>query len=284
MSTKYARILMVSVLVTVLLMAIRGEARAIGVSRVMVTSASTSANKSVTATCPNGQSLIGTGGRVIDGEGQVLITDIVPSASLQSVTVAGGENGPYAGSWQVVAVAVCSSAVSGLIRVSATAENNGTSDSPKSAVVSCPDGDVALGMDYTISGAAGNVFPNLLTPIGSPPDAVVVSAFEDLAYAPNWNLQVYAICGNVTGDVAVAFTSSGLDSDSPKDSNASCPAGMVAVSAGGNNGGQVSGHADDLIIERMTPDVGLGGATTRVAENDGLGADWSLTAYAICVN
>lgn len=287
-STRYpallGRAVVALALVTAGLVVTADEASAIIVTRVSTTSASTSTNKSVTATCPDGQNLIGTGGRVIGGGGEVLITDIVPSSSLRSVTVAGGENGPYPETWQVGAVAVCSSAASNLSRVSATSEDNGTSDSPKSAQVFCPDGQVALGMGYQLSGAAGNIFPNLLTPVGSPPDLVVVSAFEDLPYAPSWNLQVYAICGDVSGDVVVEFSSVGSDSDSPKSATASCPPGMVAVSAGGDNGGQVSGHADDLIIERMTPDVDLAAATTRVAENDGLGTDWSVTAYTICVD
>jgi hypothetical protein len=270
--------------VTALLVVTASEANAIIVTRVSRTSASTSNNKSVTATCPDDQHLIGTGGRVIGGGGRVLITDIVPSSSLRSVTVAGGENGVYLGSWEVVAVAVCSSAASSLSRVSATSQGNGTSDSPKSATVSCQDGEVALGMGYQISGAAGNVFPYLLQPIGSPPDAVTVSAIEDLAYAPSWNLEVYAICGDVIGDVTVAITDSESDSDSPKSATANCPAGMVAISAGGNNGGQSTGHEGDLIIERMTPDVGLDAATTRVAANLGLGSDWSVWSYAICTD
>jgi hypothetical protein len=59
---------------------------------------------------------------------------------------------------------------------------------------------------------------------------------------------------------------------------------MGPSSAGANNGGQPSGHADDLIIERMTPNSGLESSTTRVAENLGLGTDWTVTAYTICVD
>jgi hypothetical protein len=259
------------------------EASSIAWTRVSRTSPSTSATKSVTATCPAGLDLIGTGGRVTNGDGEVVVTDIVPNSALTSVRVTAAENGGFPGSWQVTAVAVCTSEASSLTRVSASSEDDGTSVSPKDASVSCSGGEVALGMGYRLTGANGNVFPNLLTPVGSPPDMAVVSAFEDLDYAPTWDLEVYAICGDVPGDVVVEQASNGPDSVSPKQATATCDAGMTAVSAGGNNGGQVSGHADDLILERMTPDPGLDGVTVRVAENLGLGTDWTMTAYAICV-
>lgn len=260
------------------------DASALTATRVTRTSDNTSTAKSITATCPDGLDLIGTGGQVIGGNGQVLITDIVPSASLRSVTVTGAEDGPYDLTWKVQAVAVCSSVASSLSRVSATSDDNGTSASPKDAAVSCPDGEVLTGMGYQLSGAKGKVFPNLLTPVGSPPDMVVVSAYEDLTYAPNWNLQVFGICGLVGVDVVVAMDSTGPDSDSPKSASAHCPEGMGASSAGGDNGGQPSGHADDLILERMTPNTGLEFSTTTVAENDGLGTDWTVSAYLICID
>ena len=260
------------------------EASALTATRVTRLSDNTSSNKSITATCPDGLDLIGTGGQVIGGNGQVLITDIVPSASLRSVTVSGGENGPYDLTWKVQAVAVCSTVASSLSRVSATSDDNGTSASPKDAAVSCPDGEVLTGMGYRLSGANGRVLPNLLTPVGSPPDLVVVSAFEDFDFGTNWNLQVYGICGFVSVDVVVATANDGPDSDSPKSASPGCPDGFGASSAGGDNGGQPSGHAEDLIIERMTPNTGLGFSTTTVAENDGLGSDWTVTAYLICID
>lgn len=260
------------------------DASALTATRVTRLSDNTSANKSITATCPDDLDLIGTGAQVIGGNGEVLITDIIPSADLRSVTVWGAENGAYPGTWKVQAVAVCSSVASSLSRVAATSDENGTSVSPRSASVLCPAGEVLLGMGYTLSGANGNVFPSLLVPVGNPPDMAVVGAIEDLAYAPTWNLKVYGICGVVSVDVEVAMASAGPGSDSPRSVTASCPTGMNASSAGADNGGQPSGHDDDLIIERMTPSSGLGSTTARVAENLGLGTDWTMTAYSICVD
>src|SRR5688572_14587078 len=100
------------------------EASALTATRVTRLSDNTSTAKSITATCPDGLDLIGTGAQVIGGNGQVLITDIVPSASLRSVTVTGAEDGPYDLTWKVQAVAVCSSVASSLSRVSATSDDN----------------------------------------------------------------------------------------------------------------------------------------------------------------
>jgi hypothetical protein len=257
---------------------------AIALERVAAVSLNTSANKSITADCPAGTQVVGTGGRIVGGLGEVLITDIIPNAALTSVTVWGGENGLFTGSWEVVAIAMCSSDITDLVRVSATSSDNGTSLSPKGALASCPAGDILFGMGYRLSGANGNVFPSELTPLGAPPDQVAVGAYEDLAFAPNWDLTVYGICGFTTGTVSVAQAQSALDSTSPKPALVGCPAGTQVTSAGGNNGGAATGIADDLILDRMAPEPGLTASTTTVVENLGVGTSWLATAYAICVS
>jgi hypothetical protein len=62
----------------------------------------------VTATCPAGKNLLGTGGLIQGGLGQVVIDDLRPNATLTSVTVTGieDENG-FAGDWTPVAYAIC---------------------------------------------------------------------------------------------------------------------------------------------------------------------------------
>ena len=59
------------------------QASSIAWTRVSRTSASnSSASKSITASCPAGLDLIGTGGRVTNGDGEVVVTDIVPNSAL----------------------------------------------------------------------------------------------------------------------------------------------------------------------------------------------------------
>ena len=82
-----------------------------GLERVAVTSASTSDTKTVAVQCPAGKSLLGVGGEIDGGGGQVGVEDMIPGAGLTSVTVTGAEdeNG-YTGSWTVTGYAVCSPA------------------------------------------------------------------------------------------------------------------------------------------------------------------------------
>ena len=82
-----------------------------GLQLVTVTSESDSEElKVVTATCPTGKNLIGTGGEISTGVGQVVLDDIRPNASLTSVTVTAieDENGFGLGfGWYAVAYAIC---------------------------------------------------------------------------------------------------------------------------------------------------------------------------------
>jgi hypothetical protein len=63
---------------------------------------------SVTATCPAGKNLLGTGGEVPGGFGVIVIDEIRPDATLTAVTVTGvrGTNTTGAG-WSVTAYAIC---------------------------------------------------------------------------------------------------------------------------------------------------------------------------------
>lgn len=82
-----------------------------GLERVTATSPSNSSNKSVTATCPAGKKLVGLGGEISGGLGEVVIDDYTPSELLTRATVTGSEaidlDGAYAGNWTVTAYAIC---------------------------------------------------------------------------------------------------------------------------------------------------------------------------------
>ncbi len=73
---------------------------------VAATSPPSSANKSVTATCPQGKRIVGTGARIKGGGGQVGLDDVVPSAT--SVTaVAREDDDRTARNWALTAYAIC---------------------------------------------------------------------------------------------------------------------------------------------------------------------------------
>jgi hypothetical protein len=79
-----------------------------GLERIVATSPSNSSNKSVTATCPSGKNLLGTGGEIDGGRGQVVLDDVTPNAALTSVTVTGLEDETGHGApWSLGSYAIC---------------------------------------------------------------------------------------------------------------------------------------------------------------------------------
>jgi hypothetical protein len=76
--------------------------------------------KTATAECPPGLFVFGVGARVTGGEGGVVITAIVPDASMGSVTAAATARDWFDGVWSLTAFAVCDVAYAGVGRVSET--------------------------------------------------------------------------------------------------------------------------------------------------------------------
>lgn len=83
-----------------------------GQQRIAATSATDSISpKSVTATCPSGQRVIGTGHELTNARGQVLLDDVVPNAALTSVRVEAFEDQDgTTNTWSVTAYAICADA------------------------------------------------------------------------------------------------------------------------------------------------------------------------------
>ena len=83
-----------------------------GQQRIAATSATDSVSpKSVTAACPAGQRVIGTGHELTNSRGQVLLDDVVPNAALTSVRVEAVEDQDgTTNPWSVTAYAICADA------------------------------------------------------------------------------------------------------------------------------------------------------------------------------
>ncbi|MBB6566738.1 hypothetical protein HPO96_35285 [Kribbella sandramycini] len=83
-----------------------------GLQRVAATSATDSAvSKSVTATCPAGKKVVGTGHEIANGKGQVVLDDVVPSSDLSSVRAEAFEDQDgTTNAWSITAYAVCATA------------------------------------------------------------------------------------------------------------------------------------------------------------------------------
>jgi hypothetical protein len=227
--------------------------------------------KSVTASCPAGMQVVGSGGRIVDtgyeaGEagisgGRMTIDDITPDATLSSVTVTGGIRDqanwdPAVDTFQVEAKAWCArtaatpalaAVVNGLTRVAATSPDNGTSATEKTAVAACPVGLTVYGTGFELTGADGKVFVNDVLPDAGL-TSVTVTAYNDLLNANGWefvgpvqptpftgvwDLTGYAICGQSRGQDVLL--SSYADSYGVMNVNAQapqCTAGTLLTGAG----------------------------------------------------
>ena len=255
------------------------SAAVVGIERVGVASATNSANKSATVSCPAGKKVLGAAADVTPGDGDVLIDDVRPNADLQSVTVNAleDETGTTA-AWAVTAIAICAYPPPGLERVSATSPLNSTS---KSAKVTCPSGKRVLG-----TGADLNTFPGQVLLDDLRPDSgltnVTVNALEDqTGNSTNWSVTAYAVCAAPVQGLTRVSAASPLDSTSNRVVHAACPGGRRLTGAGGD----INTLNGQVVLDASFPELDASGSGFAAFEDDtGNPANWSLTAYAICAN
>jgi hypothetical protein len=150
---------------------------------------------SATATCSAGKKLLSTGARILNGDGQVLLDDLVPSAALTSVNVKAFEDeSGYAGDWTLAAYGVCANPVAGLQRVSDDGTVGASED--EAVGVPCPAGKKAYGMGASIVGGYGEAHFGGLYPSGDLDSATVVTVEDPTGQDDNWWSVIYAICGS----------------------------------------------------------------------------------------
>jgi hypothetical protein len=107
--------------------------------------------KTASAVCPAGTTLLGGGGRIVDGEGYVALTSVKPVATFVRYSVVAKEIAAYGGVWEVSAYAICGADMPAVEIVSATsAPSYGTAE----ATAWCPFGTVVLGTGAGVRGAA----------------------------------------------------------------------------------------------------------------------------------
>lgn len=151
-------------------------------------------SKSITATCPAGQTVIGGGARItglIVNEG---IVTSAPGGSPQPTTWTASAyevNSGAAGDWALEAYAFCSTTSKiGLI----TASTPTNTASPKSISLECQQGGTVLGGGAGISGVSGNY---TLTGLYRETASQWRASAQKILQAPanqNWSLSGYAFC------------------------------------------------------------------------------------------
>lgn len=266
-------------LVGALIVAPAAPAHAIaGTTLVATPSDFTSAAKSVTATCPANTVVFGAGAKIVDGLGNVLISDLVPDATLTSVRAQGAENGTMNTAWQIIVYAICGTAVPNMELVEEPSLDNGTSRSPRVAIAECDAGQALYGTGFKLDGAGGEVFIDSVRP-----DAALttntVGAYEDNNYAPNWDLTAYAVCGDPVANMSLEYDTSSYDTDPTHTSDVECPSNGSTLTG---IGGYLVGASGDNLMDRLQPNTGLRKATAGGRANGVVGISWGQDVYAIC--
>ena len=246
-----------------------------GLQLVTATSPTTSSSKGVTATCPTGKRVVGTGADLAGGLGQVVLDDIAPNAGLTAVTAFGVEDGNgTTNNWTIRAFAVCANPPAGLQRVAITSASS--SDVDKSSTAPCPAGKDLLGLGGELTGGAGQVALNALNLLTGPPASVRVEASEDEdGQAANWSLTAYAICAN--------GSQREVTEQAAPDSGTGYPAHCPSAKAPTGGGGDITGGLGRVLLtlswtfgDPLTSWFAGANATQSAA------AGWTLRSYAIC--
>jgi hypothetical protein len=236
--------------------------------------------KTATASCPDGQVVLGTGGRIIDGDGRVALAAVVPDATLTSVTARGvalpGDPAP----WSVAAAAVCGQANGSPARARS---------GPNVAVANCPDRKLALAGGFDLP--AGTALAALVPATDNGGELV-----RAVPYQPDNPPVAYAICVNGLGSGTYhpsrLVTPPGRpDPSSPKTSVVPLPAYASAMTGvGGAIAGPTGGQVDGVFLDTLMPTGDLSAVevravavpssvAARTADDDPDPAGWSLTGY-----
>jgi hypothetical protein len=252
-----------------------------GLERVVATSPDDSLDKTVTATCPGSKRVLGAGGEISAGGGQVVLEDIRVN-NLASVTVQGVEaQGGTASSWFARAYAICADPVAGLQRVAATSASN---SSNKSMAANCPAGKHVVGAGAEIGGGGGQVVLNRLAPdfpalsnvSGPPATRVLANAEEDEdGTDASWTVRAIAICAATSFRQTVQTATDSLN----KTATAGCGIALGRQVTGG--GFDVTSGAGEVLVPRLVPSGSIFSADA-FEDEDGLAGSWFLRAYAIC--
>ena len=171
-------------------------------------------------------------------------------------------------------------------RVEAASVND--SSSTKTVRVECPPGQDALGAWAMIDGVPGEValkgvYPEATAVLGPNPINTVfaVAAEAPPGTAALWRLRLFASCADMwIGSVEWEEVTSPASSDTHKSATVACSEGKVVVGAGGaafSGGGAV-------ILTAFYPNSELTEVTAEASESVIYGANWDVTAYAICAS
>ena len=242
----------------------------------------TAFKKSISVDCPSGDKVFGAGGEIDEGNGFVVLDEVVPNLSLTSVSVEAIEHGIYAGVWSLTAWAICAPPVTNMQRISIQSSSTDSS-SPKSANATCPAPTKLYGMGAEITNGQGNVVLDDYD-IDSGLTRANAGAYEIGSFADSWSIISYAICGDPMPTLTrVAQTSTSNGTPLKTQASDDCPPGPVLYGMGG----EISGAQGQALIEYVKPwpSIAPGSLSDiRAVEVDGSSASnpsWNVASYGV---
>ncbi|WP_433111240.1 hypothetical protein [Micromonospora sp. CA-246542] len=251
----------------------------VGLYRVAATSVLDATNaKTMTISCNGVDQVVGAGGRINDGQGDVLMTRVYADATLRTVTVFGVEANATNVPWSVDAFAVCApaGAVSGLQLVTTTSANNALDKVGITAV--CPPGKKTFGGGYRIDNANAAVAIDELaftSALGS------VSSTAYVFGAPgNFTLQTQAFCATALPAMALTEATSVFNANAPKSvTTPACPAGSQTAGVGA----VLTGLSGAGSVATLVPRPALDTAEATGREIVAFATPWNIRAQQVCV-
>lgn len=247
------------------------------------TVADSSVFKSVTATCPAGQSVIGGGARLSLATGEVSITRMAPTAAADGYEAGAYEDfDGFAGVWALQVIAICANTPPGYAIVTAVSPMG--SPVTASVTATCPAG-------LQVLGTGGSVFPgrgvSVLTAVmpnaAVAPTAVITAGAETPGFTGNWNVQSWAICAAPVAGHTVVITTSVANSTSPKTQTSACPAGRPVHGVGFQTAGSGVGEIFvNAAFPNPTAPVGTSVPVTASEDQGGVVGFWAIRTFAIC--
>jgi len=258
-----------------------------GLQRTARTSVSDSSTfKTVAARCPVGKRVLGGGGTITGGRGQVVLQQLQPvqTATDDRFVVGAREDGTgYAGNWQLTAHALCANPLPGY-NILPSGSASPSSNSPQNTLSFCL-GQPLVGFGGSINGAAGQVhLTNLASGSTSTFDFATIAAQEDAnGFGGAWIVFVYAVCANTPANLTTVSATTPASSAN-KAATVTCPAGTRVHSAGAQLPPAGSSPVDpSLVIDQIAIGPQLRSVTVRAVEDEsGTATNWSVRALALC--
>jgi hypothetical protein len=245
-----------------------------------------STSKKVAARCPAGQNVIGGGGTVVGGRGQVVLERLEPvqdAAGARFVVAASEDETGYPMNWRLRAYALCTDPLPAFGILPSTS-GLASSNTPQNTISFCV-GQTQVGFGGRVNNGFGQVhLTNLTRGSNGQVDFTSIAAMEDAnGFAGAWNVTGYAVCATTPPNLTIVSAASPASSTG-KSATVSCPTGTRVHSGGAQltpaGGGPLSGS---LVVDNVAVDSQLSSVTTRAREDEtGTNADWSVQAVALC--